>query len=86
MTERRTRQHRGGLTKPCVCPPRKWASCPHSWRLELMVRGERHRVSLDKLAGERLSRPRAKALAQELGTRFARVSGHPPPSRRNHSV
>jgi integrase len=44
-----------------------------------MVRGERHRVSLDKLAGERLSRPRARALAQELATKIRKGEWPPAP-------
>jgi len=79
MTETKRRQRRAGLTKPCGCPPHMWSGCPHSWRLELMVGGARHRISLDKLAGERLSKQRAKALAEELKPKIRRGEWPPAP-------
>jgi integrase len=45
-----------------------------------MVGGKRHRVSLDRLAGERLSKQRAKALAEELKPKIRRGEWPPAPN------
>lgn len=81
----KTRHKNDGVTKDCGCGHRKWAKCPHPWRLAHYLKrcdcprscscpNNRRRANLNKEAalppGATMTKGEAEALAEKLRTRW----------------
>ena len=85
-----TRHHHDGLRKRCGCPRLRWSKCAHPWYLAYQWRGQRHRVSLDRLVGRQLrgkteADAEADRIREEIRAGTFQTGATPAPPA-NHSV
>lgn len=71
-------QRNNGLKKVCGGPRHRWPKCRHPWHFAFQWKGQRHRVSLDRVVGHPLRTKRDAEEAADTVRTAIRAGAFPP--------